>query len=240
MGFLDNLGNLKGNLGTQRESSEIRMTLENIARADGEIQEKIFQLGQKYYEENKNKETGELSQPYASIIDAVKKLEENRKGFFKNKLRLEGQMMCENCGAIIPYGSVFCNQCGKKADEVSGAERHSGCGVRDPGHRVLDPYGDWPCSFKFRHEESIGHRLVYQRECCVTGICADIRGDGLRHCRIYNGDLLFGEKEAQKRDGGRRPDLQRYSCRFLHLGRIDESLMRTAFLQFSGHERLSG
>ncbi len=28
-------------------------------------------------------------------------------------------MMCENCGAIIPYGSVFCNQCGKKADEVS-------------------------------------------------------------------------------------------------------------------------
>ncbi len=119
MGFLDNLGNLKGNLGTQRESPEIRMTLENIARADGEIQEKIFQLGQKYYEENKNKETGELSQPYASIIDAVKKLEENRKGFFKNKLRLEGQMMCENCDAIIPYGSVFCNQCGKKADEVS-------------------------------------------------------------------------------------------------------------------------
>ena len=86
MGFLDNLGNLKGNLGTQRESPEIRMTLENIARADGEIQEKIFQLGQKYYEENKNKETGELSQPYASIIDAVKKLEENWKGFFKNKV----------------------------------------------------------------------------------------------------------------------------------------------------------
>ncbi len=27
--------------------------------------------------------------------------------------------MCENCGAIISYGSVFCNQCGKKADEKS-------------------------------------------------------------------------------------------------------------------------
>lgn len=119
MNFLNNLSNLTNNLGGQRESPEMRMALENIARVDNEIQQKIFQLGQAYYEENKNKESEELEKRYASFIDSIKKLEENRKGFFKNKLRLEGQMMCENCGAIISYGSVFCSQCGKKADEKS-------------------------------------------------------------------------------------------------------------------------
>lgn len=121
MKILNNFGNLGNlaNLGTQRESPEMRMALENITRVDGEIQQKIFQLGQAYYEENKEKSDEELEERYAHYVQFVRKLEENRKGFYKNKLRLEGQMMCENCGAIISYGSVFCNQCGKKADEKS-------------------------------------------------------------------------------------------------------------------------
>lgn len=100
-----------------REPSEMSMVLENITRVDGEIQQKIFQLGQVYYENNKDNQT--LEGQYFALVDSVKKLEENRKGFYKNKLRLEGQMMCENCGAIISYGSVYCSVCGKKADEKS-------------------------------------------------------------------------------------------------------------------------
>nr|WP_297864466.1 zinc ribbon domain-containing protein [uncultured Acetatifactor sp.] len=121
MKILSNLGNLGNlaNIGAQRESPEMRMALDNIAQVDREIQQKIFQLGQAYYEENKAKEEGELEEKYAPFVQMVKKLEENRKGYYKNKLRLEGLMMCENCGVTISYGSVFCNQCGKKADEKS-------------------------------------------------------------------------------------------------------------------------
>lgn len=44
-------------------------------------------------------------------------MDENRKGFYQNKLNLEGKMMCVNCGEIIPNGSVYCSICGKKARE---------------------------------------------------------------------------------------------------------------------------
>ena len=30
--------------------------------------------------------------------------------------------MCANCGAVIPYGSIFCNICGKKASEKQKSE----------------------------------------------------------------------------------------------------------------------
>ena len=48
MKILSNLGNLGNlaNIGAQRESPEMRMALDNIAQVDGEIQQKIFQLGQ--------------------------------------------------------------------------------------------------------------------------------------------------------------------------------------------------
>lgn len=115
MKILSNFSNLTG----QRESPEMKMALENIMQVDGEIQQKIFQLGQAYYEKNKNKSDEELDDEYAHFVQFIRKLEENRKGYYKNKLRLEGQMICENCGSIISYGSVFCNHCGKKADEKS-------------------------------------------------------------------------------------------------------------------------
>lgn len=95
---------------------EMRQVMENIAKVEQEIQEKIFRLGQIYYEENKNNK--EIEPCFYDLIDLITKLDENRKSFYMNKLRLEGMTMCANCGEVIPYGSVFCNICGKKADEV--------------------------------------------------------------------------------------------------------------------------
>lgn len=100
-----------------KEATEMDRVMENIAQSEAEIQQRIFQLGQLYYEDNKEKEKGNIEEKYFTLIDLINKLDLNRKGFFKNKLRLEGQMLCENCGSVISYGSVYCNVCGKKADE---------------------------------------------------------------------------------------------------------------------------
>lgn len=100
-----------------KEATEMDRVMENIAQSEAEIQQRIFQLGQLYYEDNKEKEKGNIEEKYFTLIDLINKLDLNRKGFFKTKLRLEGQMLCENCGSVISYGSVYCNVCGKKADE---------------------------------------------------------------------------------------------------------------------------
>jgi len=100
---------------TRREPTEMDRVMENLRQAEGELQQKIYQLGQMYYEDNKN--TIDTESKYYALVDLITKIDENRKGFFRNKLRLEGQMLCENCNAVIPYGSMFCNHCGKKASE---------------------------------------------------------------------------------------------------------------------------
>lgn len=99
----------------KQQTPEMRQIIENIAKVEGEIQEKIFQLGQMYYE--KNKDNKEIESDFRAQLELISKLDENRKSFFMNKLRLEGKMMCANCGTVIPYGSIFCNNCGKRADE---------------------------------------------------------------------------------------------------------------------------
>ncbi len=108
MEFLNNLN--KG-----KEPTEMERMDANIAQVEAEIQQRYYQIGQMYYEEHKADE--DKGDKYSSIVESISKLELNRTGFQKNKLRLQGQMMCESCGAIIPYGSVFCNICGQRADE---------------------------------------------------------------------------------------------------------------------------
>lgn len=112
-----------------KEPTEMERVMENIAQVEGEIQQKIFQLGQAYYNDHKADENGD--EKYFPFIDMINKLDQNRNGFYKNKLRLEGNMMCANCGAIIPYGSTFCNVCGKKADERQGGGNSNDAGAAD-------------------------------------------------------------------------------------------------------------
>lgn len=111
----------------QKEPTEMERVMENIAQVEGEIQQKIFQLGQMYYTDHRANSYGD--EKYFPMIDLINKLDQNRNGFYKNKLRLEGQMMCVNCGAVIPYGSMFCNVCGKKADEKQDGGSAAGMGA---------------------------------------------------------------------------------------------------------------
>lgn len=117
------------------QSQEMRQTIENIAKIEEEIQEKIFLLGQMYYE--KNKDNKEIQPDFYEQIDLITKLDENRKSFYMNKLKLEGKMMCANCGTVIPYGSIFCNNCGKRADE----KQESGSGSKKAGVRTCTVCG---------------------------------------------------------------------------------------------------
>lgn len=107
-----------------KEPTEMDRVMENIRQVEAEIQQKIFQLGQAYYTDHRANDYGDGK--YVPLIDQINKLDLNRNGFYKNKLRLEGQMMCENCRALIPYGSTFCNVCGKRADVRQAGEPAGG------------------------------------------------------------------------------------------------------------------
>ena len=98
-----------------QEMSEIDRVIENMNQVEVQIQQKFIEIGQYFYMDHLDSE--KLEGRYKELVETVKKLDENRKGFYAHKLRLEGNMMCVNCGEIIPYGSVYCSQCGKRADQ---------------------------------------------------------------------------------------------------------------------------
>lgn len=103
-----------------KQPDEMAQVEQNINQVEMDIQNKIFEMGQHFL--NENRDNANLDEYYVKTIDFIKKLEQNRKGFYANKLRLQGLMMCQNCGTVIPFGSVFCSACGNKADErVEGA-----------------------------------------------------------------------------------------------------------------------
>lgn len=98
----------------QQASPEMKKVLEDIAQVEQDIRQRIFQLGQMCYEKMKSNPNSDPE--LVAMTDIINKLDQNRKSFYENKLRLEGKMMCANCGAEIPYGSIYCNACGKKAN----------------------------------------------------------------------------------------------------------------------------
>ena len=136
----------KTNPNSKKEPTEMDYIMASIAQVESEMQQRIFQLGQMYYEDYKN--SSSLEEKYHDLVDLINKLDQNRKGYYKNKLRLQGQMMCESCGAVIPYGSVYCNFCGKKTDEKqvnTGTEdMNAGMAAAEPArcpqcNEVLEP-----------------------------------------------------------------------------------------------------
>ncbi len=109
--FMDKFGI---SLNQRHELTEVERVEQNMAQAEAEIQQKFTQLGSMFYKDNSDND--DLSESYKEMIETIKKLDQNRKGFYTHKLRLEGNMMCASCGEIIPYGSVYCTKCGKRAD----------------------------------------------------------------------------------------------------------------------------
>lgn len=121
---------------TPKESPEMKQAKENLAGAESALRESIFRLGQTYYMAHKDDAAGE----YADQVEMVRRQEENRRGFYQNVLRLEGKMMCENCGTIIPFGSAYCNSCGSRPD-VRKTEETKAAGAQGETAATAEPAG---------------------------------------------------------------------------------------------------
>lgn len=91
-------------------SPELEQAKNNLVQAENELQQKLTQLGQMYYVAHKE-DTDAVE--FSDVVSLVKKLDANRVAFYQNYLRLQGKMMCIHCEEVIPYGSCFCNKCGK-------------------------------------------------------------------------------------------------------------------------------
>ena len=89
----------------------------SIMQVDTQKKNMIYQLGESYYKANKD--NADVEESYKAVIDNINKLEFNRKVWINRKMKLQGMRICEGCGNILPYESVFCNRCGIKLEAVA-------------------------------------------------------------------------------------------------------------------------
>lgn len=89
----------------------------NILQVDTQKKNMIYQLGETFYKANK--ENAGVDADYKIVIDNINKLEFNRKVWINRKMKLQGMRICEGCGNVLPYESVFCNRCGIKLEPVA-------------------------------------------------------------------------------------------------------------------------
>lgn len=92
-----------------------------IAHADANLQEAglnvknaMQELGRRYFDANKDNPEAE----YYEQITCIKKCMDNEILWHQYRLSLEGKVLCENCGAVNPFNSLFCNQCGSSIRAV--------------------------------------------------------------------------------------------------------------------------
>lgn len=97
----------------KKQSAELKTINENLEKAERILEDNIYQLGQMFYMDNCDR--SDVDDRYKEKIELITRLEANRKSIYQSKLRQEGKMICESCGAEIPYGSIFCSSCGKPA-----------------------------------------------------------------------------------------------------------------------------
>lgn len=86
---------------------------QNIDSLEREVNEVLRQLGKDFYEAFKRGEI-EKSTPFLPVLNKLSQMEANYKAYQDNYLSLQGKMECKNCYSIIPFGSVFCANCGCK------------------------------------------------------------------------------------------------------------------------------
>jgi len=97
-----------------KSKNEIKKIDKNIGKIDVSIRDNIYEMGRLFYDENKGKSFEDS--PYEKWMTAIGELEAEKQGLYREKLKLQGLMQCENCNSIISYGSTFCNHCGSKLE----------------------------------------------------------------------------------------------------------------------------
>ena len=120
MGILDDLGVGKKNVPLEKAR-------QNMLFMEQQFQNLCRSLGLLVYEKS---EQGEENTPaYQELLHKIKRTKANHESFYANWLQLQGLMRCANCYKEIPYGSVFCSNCGKKAGVREGEESNAGAVV---------------------------------------------------------------------------------------------------------------
>lgn len=89
----------------------------SILQVDNQKKNMIYQLGEAFY--NANKENADVDEAYKVTIENINRMDFNRKVWINRKMKLQGMRICESCGNVLPYESVFCNRCGVKLDPVA-------------------------------------------------------------------------------------------------------------------------
>lgn len=98
----------------RRRPAGLRRASAALNQAEEELRQQMFRLGQICYGQLRDAE--QIPEVYRESVSLIRQSEQRRKDALRNKLRLEGKVMCESCGAELSLGSIFCSLCGKRLD----------------------------------------------------------------------------------------------------------------------------
>ena len=93
---------------TAVQNPQIEHADTNLHEAGLEVKNAMQELGKAYFDANRDNTEAE----YYEQITYIKKCMDNEILWHQYRLSLEDKVLCENCGAVNPFNSLFCNQCG--------------------------------------------------------------------------------------------------------------------------------
>lgn len=147
MAFFEQLGKRLSDAGqnvaqqTKNLADVSQLNSEN-GEKEKQIKRLIFELGKAYYESHKrdfdaeNVEIiGEINTLYREIHDNHEKIKQ-----------IKGIVKCDNCGADVPVGAMFCNGCGAKVNRPDPAAVSAGGQRFCPGCDAVVPEGNQFCT----------------------------------------------------------------------------------------------
>lgn len=126
MSFFENLGATIGNaagnalekskelkdvaLDKGKEFKDVATLKTQISTAQGNVAKLYKELGEKYFEDNKDSDTYPELAVIKETLESIKELED--------KLMIaQGMTKCPACGAPVEKGSQFCSKCGASVEQ---------------------------------------------------------------------------------------------------------------------------
>ena len=96
--------------------NEIEKVYLEITNKENAINEKLFEIGQMYFYQLSNQQS--VPDEYADSVNAIKDIQQEIEALRIQVKKLKGIIVCEQCGADVPDGSVFCIVCGARISEA--------------------------------------------------------------------------------------------------------------------------
>jgi len=84
-----------------------------ISSEEDTINTTFQNIGQDYFENNKDDVTNVYEEKFKVIMDAKQRIDE----FKKDIQNIKGVRLCKNCGGEVPLNLQFCGSCGAKVEE---------------------------------------------------------------------------------------------------------------------------